>query len=59
MSTVIVGGGGPRPQARIVTVTEEGAPLSTYEIRDGDAILAWCPKRSHAEALLPLIQRGD
>lgn len=62
--SVIVIGGGPHPQARIVQIRElpaqQGAEYSesAYEIRDGDVILAKCPKLSHAQALLPLIQSG-
>ena len=62
MGTVIIGGG-PRPTAQIYAVT----PISNdgvlepcfYEIRDGSEILVRCEKRSHADALLPLIRSGE
>lgn len=59
MSTVVIGGGGPRPQARIVSVYEEDGTLSSVEVRDGEEVLLRCAKLSHARALLPLIQSGD
>lgn len=64
MSTVIIGGGGPRPQARIVAVRELGengqlADETSFEVRDGDSVLLRCTKLSHAKALLPLIQSGE
>lgn len=60
MSTIIVIGGGPKPNARVVSVSDVG-PYSaiTYEIRDGDAIVATSPRLSHLQALLPLIQSGE
>jgi hypothetical protein len=61
LSTVIIGGG-PRPQARVVQVTEMQAPSGegvSYEIRDGAEVLATFAKSSHAFALLPLIQSGE
>lgn len=62
--SIIVIGGGPHPQARIVGVTDIGQLNTTlenwtYEIRDGDEILVKCAKLSHAQALLPLIQLGE
>jgi hypothetical protein len=61
MSTVIIGGGGPRPQARVVGITEtEGAPtISTWAVMDGDQVICRFPSRAWAEALLPLIQAGE
>lgn len=60
MSTVVVGGGGPRPQSRIVSVTEMSSlDTTSYEIRDGHEVLACFSKLSHAQALLPLIQSGE
>lgn len=64
MSTVIIGGG-PRPQARIVAVSEldaSGASLNsvTFEIRDGAEIcMSNLLKLAYARALLPLIQSGE
>lgn len=59
MSTVIVGGGGPRPNARVVSVVESDGTISGYEIRDGGLVLVKCDKHSHANVLLPLIQSGE
>jgi len=61
MSTVVVGGGGPRPQARIVGITEsDGLPvISTWAIMDGDQLLCRFQSRKWAEALLPVIQAGE
>jgi hypothetical protein len=61
MSTVVVGGGGPRPQARIVGIVEsEGAQVpGTWAVMDGDQVLWRGPNRAWAEALLPAIQAGD
>jgi hypothetical protein len=62
--SVISIGGGPRPQARIVTISEQtDAPGNwttwKYAIVDGNEILATVCKLSHAQALLPLIQSGE
>lgn len=61
MSVIIVIGGGPKPNARIVSIADVSTVDSTvsYEIRDGDAIVATSPKLSHLQALLPLIQSGE
>lgn len=61
MSTVVVGGGGPRPNARVVGITETaGDPvISTWAVMDGDQVLCRFPSRLWAEAILPLIQRGE
>jgi hypothetical protein len=64
MSTVIIGGG-PRPQARIVAVSEldgAGTLLNsvTFEIRDGaEVCMSNISKLSYARALLPLVQSGE
>lgn len=63
--SIIVIGGGPHPQARIVAVSEldtSGNLLNgvTFEIRDGaEVLLSGLAKLSHARALLPLIQSGE
>jgi hypothetical protein len=58
MSTVIVGGGGPRPQAALAeSVDSEGNKLHT--IVDGDEILAAFSYLEHAESFLSFIQRGE
>ncbi len=63
MSTVVVGGGGPRPNARVVTVTvsdvESSGSTTKVQIRDFDHICAECATVAQANALLPLIQRGE
>lgn len=65
MSTIIIIGGGPHPQARIVGIQEipstEGGqmPAMTWAIFDGSECLATFGKLSHAKALLPLIQSGQ
>jgi hypothetical protein len=65
MSTVIFGGGGPRPQARVVAVVETGnlagsvGDISSYEVRDGNEVLLSAKKQSYCLALLPFIQSGD
>jgi glutamate 5-kinase len=58
--SVIVIGGGPRPNARIVGIVEDDtvAPGS-FAIVDGNELVAIFAKRSHADALLPLIKSGD
>lgn len=61
MSTIIVIGGGPKPNARIVSVTDVSTldPAVTYEIRDGRDVLADSPRLSYLQVLLPLIQAGE
>lgn len=65
MSTVVVGGGGPRPQARIVElvdVTEPNAGSTVgnkWAVFDGAECVATFGRLSHAKALLPLIQSGE
>jgi len=59
MSIVVIGGG-PRPNARIVGMVEEEATSpNSYAIIDGNEVLAIFGKISHAKALLPLIQSGE
>lgn len=59
MSTVVIGGGGPRPQARIVGFVEQGeiAP-SGWAIVDGKDVLAIFSAREQAEQMLPTVIRG-
>lgn len=57
--SVIVIGGGPHPQARIVVISELDSTSQTYEIREGDEILGKSQSLSRAKALLPLIQSGE
>lgn len=62
MSTIIIIGAGPHPNARTVTVTvteDDGTSNTSYEVRDGDEVLGKCPRMSFARALLPLIQSGQ
>lgn len=70
MSTVVVIGGGPRPNAQIYAVspvTLQSALIGNhvvgdpeaYEIREANDVLVHCQKLSHAVALLPLIQSGE
>lgn len=62
MSVIIVIGGGPKPNAHIVSVMNMPSAVDdvpTYEIRDGSEVLAVFSKLSHASALLPLIQSGE
>ena len=49
---------GPHPQAEIVKVTHDNGS-ETYNIVDGSETLGIYPRRSHAEACLPLIQSGE
>ena len=65
MGTVIIGGG-PRPGATIYAVSRidqpnvgSTIPSQTWEIRDGEEVLAKFYKLSHAEAILPLIRSGE
>ncbi len=64
ISTIIIIGGGPKPNARIVSVSEVGVTSvsdeCTFEIRDGSDVLATgFRKLAHAQAMLPFIQSGD
>lgn len=60
MSTIIIIGAGPRPNARIVAVQEVDTPtVSSWEIRDGKEIVGEFEKVSFAKAMLPLIQSGQ
>lgn len=60
MSTIVIGGGGPRPQARVVAIVDVESPnATTYEIRDGNKVCARCATKVQAQALLPLIQAGE
>lgn len=60
MSTVVIGGGGPRPNARIVSIVEvDGSGIETYEIRDGREVCGECRTLAQATVLLPVIQRGE
>lgn len=61
MSTVVIGGGGPRPQARVVGITETaGEPvISTWAIMDGDQVICRFPSKKWADALLPVVQAGE
>lgn len=62
MSTIIIIGAGPHPQARIVTVTvteEDGTNTITHEVWEGSECLGKFPRRSYAIAMLPLIQSGQ
>lgn len=69
MSTVVIGGG-PRPQARIVQVSELtftrdesgirwAANVPSYEIRDGVEVLATLKSQEHAMYLLKILQEGE
>lgn len=65
MSTIIIIGGGPHPQARIVALQEiqttAGSVATTlnYAIFDGMECLGVFEKISYAQAILPLMQRGE
>ena len=64
MSTIIVIGGGPRPNASLYTLSPIPSSANTmavtqYAIMDGSEILGVFEKQSYAEALLPLIQKGE
>ena len=65
MSVIIIGGG-PRPNASIYTLSPvptsagDDAPCENkYAIMDGTECLLVCNRKSYAEALLPLIQKGE
>lgn len=64
MSVIVVIGGGPRPNATLYTLSPvassgEAAAPTQYAIMDGNECLGVFEKQSYAEALLPLIQRGE
>ncbi len=60
MSTVVIGGGGPRPQARVVGIVEAGQDTpTTYAVMDGDLMLCRFTSKKWADTLLPLIQSGE
>lgn len=57
---VVIIGGGPHPNARVVGITELDCVLpQSFAIVDGKDVLAWGLRRSHAVALLPAIQSGE
>lgn len=62
MSVIIIIGGGPRPNATLYTLSpvNTASPSPTqYAIMDGNECLGVFEKQSYAEAILPLIQRGE
>lgn len=64
MSTVVIGGGGPRPNARIVELVDVDAsypafPGSKWAIFDGAECVGTFGMLSHAKALLPFIKSGE
>lgn len=60
MSTIIIIGGGPHPNARIVALQEITSPsISSWAIFDGGECLGTFERLSFAKAMLPLIQSGE
>lgn len=67
MSTIIIIGGGPHPNARIVGMQEVSqentvtnlSPTITWAIFDGVECLGTFERLSFAKAILPLIQSGQ
>lgn len=63
MSTVVIGGGGPRPNARVFSVTTtdvaSGETETEFHIKDGARICSRSATLAQANALLPLIQAGE
>lgn len=61
MSVIVVIGGGPRPNASLYTLSPvaDSSAKTQYAIMDGNECLGVFEKQSYAEALLPLIQRGE
>lgn len=67
MSTIIIIGAGPHPNARIVGMQEVSqentvtniSPTITWAIFDGLTCLGTFEKLSFAKAMLPLIQSGE
>lgn len=62
MSTIIIIGAGPHPQARIVAIQEVDQPtgqVTSWGIMDGNEMLGTFEKLSYAKAMLPLLQMGQ
>lgn len=59
MSTVVIGAGGPRPQARIVFLREDSNDRpSAWAIVDENEVIYSNLSESDAHDLLPKVQQG-